>query len=238
MKRFNNCAATNRKRRRLPCETGQVQKYENLSLEKPRARARTRSRACARVAAAVRELICTSTHGRTLVLTYIYTHAYGPHPRAGGSPRRVAFYIFIPRSPFFPPTDPPRARLPLPPPGVLVATRLGERTSTQSTIPAEPAFPVSLAARHPRHPETVFHIQNVPRVAFSYPPRRLRAYTPGPVPRPTPRARRATSGRARSRVSLGRNIKHGSYVGLPVICVYAYTRASSARGTGFNLKNN
>lgn len=160
--------------------------------------------------------------------SHVHTHTNRILTYAGGSPRRVAFYIFIPRSPFFPPTDRlPRGCHPL------RARRAGERTSTQSATlllslfnppPANPFTPAAVVARHPRCGDGISHSKRPPLllVAFSYSPRRSHPPAPGASERPG------------ARIS-ARNIKHRSCVELHILHIYIYTSLcmyARARGLG------
>lgn len=150
---------------------------------------------CARVQA--REGSLEYSHNFThtdRILTYV-----GRKPEAS---RVLHFYSAFS---FFPPSR----SLPV---SLARESRLNERPHNQRT-PSSPALIPAAACRHPCW-ETVFHIQNAPFPAVSYP--RLLSHLP--------RAS-ATPERAFCGVSPGRNIKHGSYVCNRIRYTGWYTRA-------------
>lgn len=148
MKWLNNCGTANRKNRRAISAKRNKSRNMKISGKVP-----TFTYTCKRTVA----WRCKRTHIREATrISHTTTHT----DRVLTSEKaRGEFYIFIPRSPFFPSL----ASHPLshPPAGV--------RTSAQSATPACQPSPAATAVRGL---ETLFHIQNIPfRVASSSSPR-------------------------------------------------------------------
>lgn len=202
MKRFNNCGTANRKRRARPA------KRDRSRNMKTSGKAPMRTYMCKTGGGDARErsLVFRTTTHTDRIFTYV-----------GESPRRVAFYIFIPLSPFLPfPSRPPSPHL--------VERELVNERAHNQLPPAQPPSPSSLPLCHRRLAATlagdgISHSKRIPRASRS-PTRFTDPLLLGQPPRI------ATPERAPWRIS-GRNIKHGSCAELhtpPCTCA-GYARA-------------
>lgn len=129
---------------------------------------------------------CETTYVNVREVTSIpYNHTYAPHLhiRRRKPARRVAFYIFIQLSLFLSFFSPPSWL-----PSLHLVARASwwtnEHTISHPCSRPLPLFsPCASVGLPPPLLETVFHIQNVPRIAVSYPIHRPLASRPTPAHR-------------------------------------------------------